>query len=91
MASGGLVGRPVLVGDKTAHDVVASGSGLVAFLGVGAGVASVAMSNAVAVRLAEAHTVRSLLLVRVIAAAPPSATNPGPGCKLVAEGFDLAG
>ena len=35
-ASGGPVGRPVLVGDGAAHDVVARGSGLATFLGVGA-------------------------------------------------------
>ncbi len=44
-ASGGPVGRPVLVGNGVAHDVVARGSGLVTFLVVGAGVAGVAMSD----------------------------------------------
>jgi hypothetical protein len=66
-----LPGRPVLVGNGTTHDVVTSGSGLVAFLGVGTGVASVAMSNAVAVRPAVAHRIRSPLLVGVIATPPP--------------------
>ncbi len=44
-ASGGPVGHPVLVSNGAAHDVVVHGGGLVAFLGVGAGVAGVAMSN----------------------------------------------
>ncbi len=48
-ASGDPVGHPVLVGNGAAHDVVAPGGGLVTYLGVGAGVAGVAMSNAVAV------------------------------------------
>jgi hypothetical protein len=69
-ASGGPVGHPVLVGNGVAHDVFACGSGLVAFLGVGACMAGVAMSNAVAVRPAVAQWVRSPLLVGVIAAAP---------------------
>ncbi len=43
-ASGGPVGHPVLVGNGAAHDVVERGGGLVIFLGVGAGVASVTMS-----------------------------------------------
>jgi hypothetical protein len=47
-ASGGSVGHPVLVVDGAAHDVVVCGSGLVTFLGVGAGVAGVAMYNAIA-------------------------------------------
>ncbi len=51
----------------------------------------VAMSNAVAVRPAVAHRVRSPLLVRVIAAAPPPAATPGPGRESVTEGFDLVG
>jgi hypothetical protein len=38
-ASDGPVGHPVLVGYGAAHDVVANGSGRVAFLGVRAGVA----------------------------------------------------
>ncbi len=59
-----------------------SGSGLVAFLGVGAGVAGVAMSNTVAVRPAVACRVRSPLLVKVIDAAPPATVTPRPGCKL---------
>ncbi len=62
-----------------------------AFLGVVAGVAGVAMSNRVAVRPAVVRRVRSLLLVRVIAAAPPSAVTPGHGRKCVTEGFDLVG
>ncbi len=62
-ASGCPVGRPVFVGDRVAHDVVARGSGLVNFLGVGAGVASVAMSNAVAMRPEVARRVRSAPLV----------------------------
>ncbi len=75
-ASGGPFGHLVLVGNGTAHDVVAHGGRLVTFLGVGAGVASVAMSNAVTARPAVAHRVRSSLLVRVIAAAPsPTATR----------------
>ncbi len=90
-ASGGPVGRPVLVGDGAAHDVVARGGGLVTFLGVGAGVAGVAMSNAVAVRPAVARRVRSPPLVGVIAATPSSAAAPGLGRELVTEGLDLAG
>ncbi len=62
-----------------------------AFLGVGAGVIGVAMSNMVARRLAVARRVRSPLLVRVITAAPPSADTPGFGRKLVTEDFDLVG
>ncbi len=69
-ASGDPVGRPVLVGDKAAHDVVAHGGGLVTFLGVGAGVAGVAMSNVVAMGLAVAIRVRSPPLAGVIAASP---------------------
>jgi hypothetical protein len=63
----------------------------VAFLGVGAGVAGLAMSNTVAVRPAVARWVGSPLLVRVIAAAPPSAATPGLGHKLVTESYDLVG
>jgi hypothetical protein len=66
-ASGGPVGHPVLVGNGAVHDVVVHGGGLVTFLGVGAGVAGVAMSNAVAVRPAVARRVRSPPLVGVIA------------------------
>jgi hypothetical protein len=52
----------------------------VAFLGVGAGVAGVAMSNTAAVRPEVAHRVRSPLLFRVIAAPPPPfAATPGLG------------
>ncbi len=90
-ASSGPVGHPVLVGNRAAHDVVEHGCGLVTFLGVGAGVAGVAMSNAIAVRPAVAHRVRSPPLVRVIAATPPFAAAPGLGCKLVTEGLDLVG
>jgi hypothetical protein len=75
-ASGGPVGRPVLVGNEAAHDVVVRGGELVTFLGVGAGVAGVAMSNAVAVRSAVARRVRSPPLVGVIAARPPLAATP---------------
>ncbi len=57
-----------------------------AFLGVGAGVAIVTISNTVSVGSAVAHKVRSPLPVGVIAAAPP-----GLGRKLVSEGFDLVG
>ncbi len=90
-ASGGPVGRPVLVGNGATHDVVVRGGGLVTFLGVGAGVAGVAMSNAVAVRPAVACRVRSPPLVGVIAATPPPAAAPGLGHKLVTEGLDLVG
>jgi hypothetical protein len=90
-ASGGPVGCPVLVGNGAVHDVVAHGGGLVTFLGVGAGVAGVTMSNAVAVRPAVARRVRSLPLVGVIAAIPPPAAAPGLGRKLVMEGLDLIG
>ncbi len=67
------------------------GGGLVTFLGVEAGVAIVAMSNAVAMGSAVAIRVRSPPLVGVIAASPPSATTPGLGHKLVTEGLDLVG
>jgi hypothetical protein len=90
-ASGGPVGHPVLVGNGATHDVVACGSELVTFLGVGAGVAGVAMSNAVAVRPAVAHRIRSPPLVGVIATSPPPTATPGLGCKLVTEGLDLVG
>jgi hypothetical protein len=82
-ASGGPVGRPVLVGNGATHDVVACGGGMVTFLGVGAGVAGVAMFDAVAMRPAVARRVRSPSLVGVIAATPPPAAAPGLGCKLV--------
>ncbi len=62
-----------------------------AFLGVGAGVAGVPMSNTVSVRPAVSRSVRSLPPVGVKAAAPPSAVPPGLGRKLVMEGFDLVG
>ncbi len=75
-ASGGPVGHPVLVGNRATHDVVVRGGGLVTFLGVGAGVAGVAMSNAVAMRPAVARRVRSPPLVGVIAATPPSCCRP---------------
>ncbi len=90
-ASGGPVGHPVIVGNGAAHDVFARGGGLVTFLGVGAGVAGVAMSNAVAVRPAVACRVRSPPLVGVIAASPPPAPAPGLGRELVTEGFNLVG
>ncbi len=90
-ASGGPVGCPVLVGGRVAHDVVACGGGPVTFLGVGAGVAGVAMSNAVAMRPAVAHRVRSPPLVGVSAATPPPAAAPGLGRELVVEGLDLVG
>jgi hypothetical protein len=90
-ASGAPVGCPVLVGNGAAHDVVAHGSGLVTFLGVGAGVAVVAMSNAVAMGPAVAIRVRSPCLVGVIAASHPADTAPGLGHELVAEGLDLSG
>ncbi len=88
-ASGGPVGHPVIVGNGATHDVVACGGGLVTFLGVGAGVAVVAMSNVVAVRPAVAHRIRSPPLVGVIAATPPPAATPGLGRELVTEGLDL--
>ncbi len=90
-ASSGPVGHPVLVGNKAAHDVVVHGGGLGTFLGVGVGVASVAMSNEVAVRPAVARRVRSPSLVGVIAATPPPAATPGLGHGLVREGLDLVG
>ncbi len=90
-ASGAPVGRPVLVGNRAAHDVVARGGGLVTFLGVGVGVAVVAMSNAVAMGPAVAIRVRSPPLVGVIAASHPADAAPGLGCKLVVEGLDLSG
>ncbi len=90
-ASGGPVRHPVLVGNGIANDVVVHDGGLVSFLGVGAGVAGVAMSNAVAMRPAVARRVRSPPLVGVIAATPPSAATPGLGCKLVTESLDLVG
>ena len=61
------------------------------FLGVGAGVAVVAMSNVVAVRPAVAHRIRSPPLVGVIAASHPADAAPGLGRKLVTEGLDLVG
>ncbi len=69
-ASGDSVRHPVLVGDGAAHDVVEHGSGLVTFLGLGAGVAVVAMSTAVAMGAAVAIRVRSPPLVGVIATSP---------------------
>ncbi len=53
--------------------------------------AGVAMSNAVAMRPAVAHQVRSPPLVGVIGATPPPAAAPGLGHELVTEGFDLVG
>jgi hypothetical protein len=68
-----------------------NGGGLVTFLGVGAGVAGVPMSNTVSTGPAVARRVRSLPPVGVIAAAPPSAATPGLGRELVTKGFDLVG
>ena len=90
-ASGGPVGHPVLVGNDAAHDVIAHGGEMVTFLGVRAGVAGVAMSNAVAVRPAVARRVRSPPLVGVIAASPPPTAAPGLGHESVTEGLDLVG
>ncbi len=67
------------------------GGGLVAFLGVRAGVAIVTMANAVAMAPAVPQRVKSPLLVWVIAATPPSSTTHVPACKLVAECLDLVG
>ncbi len=61
------------------------------FLRVGADVAGVAMSIAVAVRPALARRVRSPPLVGVIAATPPPAAAPELGRELVTEGLDLVG
>jgi hypothetical protein len=88
-ASGGPVGHPVFVGDGAAHDVVVRGSGLVMFLGVGAGVVGVAMSNVVAMGPAVAIRVKSPPLVGVIAASPSATAAPGLGHKLVTEDLDL--
>jgi hypothetical protein len=90
-ASGDSVGHPVLVGDGATHDVVARGGGLVTFLGVGAGVAVVAMSSVVAMGPAVAIRVRSPPLVGVIAASSSAAATPGLGRKLVKEDLDLVG
>ncbi len=87
--SGDPVGRPVLVGNGATHDVVAHGGGLVTFLGLRAGVAGVAMSNAVAMGPAVAMRVRSPPLVGVIAASPPTAAALGLDHKLVTEGLDI--
>ncbi len=67
-ASGAPVGHPGLVGNRSAHDVVARGGGLATLLEVGAGVAIVAMSNAVAMGPEVAIRVRSPPLDGVIAA-----------------------
>ncbi len=90
-ASGATVGRLVLVSNRAAYDVVARGGGLVTFLGVGAGVILVAMSNMVAMGPAVAIRVRSPPLVGVIAASHPADAVPGLGQELVAEGLDLSG
>jgi hypothetical protein len=90
-ASSAPVGHPVLVGDGAAHDVDARGGGLVTFLGVGAGVAVVAMFNPVAMEPAVAIRVRSPPLVGVIAASHPADAAPGLGRELVMEGLDLSG
>ncbi len=89
--SGGPVGHPVHVGNGTTRDVVAHGGGLVAFLGVGAGMIGVPMSNTISVGPAVAHRVRSLPPVGVIAAAPPTAATPGLCRELITKGFDLVG
>jgi hypothetical protein len=68
-----------------------SGSGLVAFLEVGAGVAGVPMSNTVSMGPTVARGVKSLPTVGVIAVAAPSPVTLGLGRKLVTEGFDLVG
>ncbi len=90
-ASGAPVGCPVLVGNRAAHDVVACGGGQVTFLGVGADVAIVAMSKAVAMGPAVAIRVRSPPLVGVIAASHPADNATGLGHKLVVEDLDLSG
>jgi hypothetical protein len=90
-ASGAPVGRPVLVGDRVTYDVVARGGGLVTFLGVGAGVAIMAMSNVVAMGPSVVIRVRSPPLVGVIAASHPADAAPGLCHELVAEGLDLSG
>ncbi len=90
-ASDGPVGHPVLVGNGATYDVIAHGGGQVTFLGVGAGMASVAMSNAVAVRPAVARRVRSLPLVGVVAATSPPAAASGLGRKSFTKGLDLDG
>jgi hypothetical protein len=89
-ASGAPVGRPVLVGNRATHDVVAHGVGLVTFFGVGAGVAVVAMSNVVAMGPAVAIRVRFPPLVGVIAASHPADAAPGLCRGLVTEGLDLS-
>jgi hypothetical protein len=90
-ASGAPVGHLVLVGNGAAYDVVVCGGGLVTFLGVGAGVVLVAMSNMVAMGPAVAIRVRSPPLVGVIAASHPADADPGLDHELVAEGLDLSG
>ncbi len=90
-ASGAPVGHPFLVGNGAIHDVVARGGGLVTFLGVGAGVAIVSMSNVVAMGPEVAIRVRSPPLVGVNAASHPADTAPGLGRILVMEGLDLVG
>jgi hypothetical protein len=62
-----------------------------AFLGVGAGVAGVPMSNTVFMGPAVSSRVRSPPPVGGVAAAPSSAPNLGLGRKMVTEGFDLVG
>ncbi len=62
-----------------------------AFLGIGAGVASVPMSNVVSMGPAVTSGVRCILPVEVIAVAPSSAPTLGFGRKLVTEGNDLVG
>ncbi len=71
--------------------MVALDDELVTFLGVGAGVAVVAMSNVVAMGPRVAIRVRSPSLVGVIAASHPADAAPRLGRKLVMEGLDLVG
>ncbi len=61
------------------------------FLRMGAGVASVAMSNAVAMGPAVSIRVRSFSLVGVIDASPPATAASGLGHELVTKGIDLVG
>ncbi len=62
-----------------------------AILGAVAGLASMAMSKAAAVRPAVAHGVWSPPLVGVIAATSPPTAAPGLGRGLVMDGLDLVG
>ncbi len=76
---------------RSSHDVVACGSGLMTFLGLGEGVAVVAMSNMVAMGSAVAIRVRPPPLGWVIAASHPADAASGLGRELVAEGLNLSG